>query len=388
MLTREQNERLTRVGPGTPGGELLRRYWHVLCPTKELAHDVDRKRIRILGEDLLVFRDAQGAFRCVQERCPHRSASLYFGFIEPDGIRCCYHGWKYDCVTGQCTERPFETTPPHEGIKLKSYPVEALGGLLFVYMGPDPATAPLLPRWDVLARTDKGKQILVMPDHHCNWLQIQENTADSVHTYYLHGHRAAMLNGGAPDRVSAFFYRPITSYDWKTSRWGVEKMVEYGGDRPEIEVRPPLIFPNILRIPEGPVEALHFRVPIDDEWTRIIWIGLYAGIPGGEIGPPDRVPYTVALDPHGVTVETVDITTFYGQDRVVWETQGTITDRSVETLGASDRGIVLFRRMLAEQIDRVERGEEPDVAVVRDPAQNECITFDVTTPWFEMSNAG
>jgi 5,5'-dehydrodivanillate O-demethylase len=387
MLTREQNERLTRVGPGTPGGELLRRYWQVLCPTKEIAHDVDRKRIRILGEDLLVFRDAQGIIRCVQERCPHRSASLYFAFIEPDGIRCCYHGWKYDCVTGQCTERPFETTPPNDGIKLKTYPVQALGGLLFAYMGPNPEQAPLLPRWDVLARTDKPKQILVMPEHHCNWLQIQENTADSVHTYYLHGHRAAVLNGGTPDRISAFFYRPIKSYDWKTSEWGVEKMVEYGGEQGELEVRPPLIFPNILRIPEGPVEALHFRVPIDDEHTRIIWIGLFVGVPGGELGPDDRVPYRYDIDPPGVTVETVDISGFYGQDRVVWETQGAITDRAVETLGASDRGIVLFRRMLAEQIDKVERGEEPDVAVVRDPSKNECITFEVTTPWFETNNA-
>ena len=382
MLTREQNERLTRVGPGTPGGELLRRYWQVLCPTKEIAHDIERKRIRILGEDLLIFRDAQGTIRCVQERCPHRSASLYFGFIEPDGLRCCYHGWKFDCETGQCIERPFETAPPHAGLRMKTYPVEALGGLLFVYMGPH-AEPPPMPRWDVVARMDKPKTILVMPDHHCNWLQIQENTADSVHTFYLHGHRAAVLNGGTPDRISAFFYRPIKSYDWKTSHWGVEKMLEYAGDIPELEVRPPLIFPNILRIPEGPVEAMHFRIPIDDENTRIIWIGLFENIPGPPIVPADEVSYKVDLDPPGLTMETVDISTFYGQDRVVWETQGVVTDRSVETLGATDRGIVLFRRMLAEQIDRVESGEEPNAAIVRGPEDADMITFDVSTPWFE-----
>ena len=383
MLSREQNERLTQVGRGTPGGELQRRYWQALCPTRELAHDVDRKRIRILGEDLLVFRDAQGEYRCVQERCPHRSASLYFGFIEPDGIRCCYHGWKFDCTSGACVERPFETTPPHEGIKLATYPVQALGGLLFVYMGPHPEQAPLLPHWDVLARSDKPKQIRIMPDHHCNWLQIQENTADSVHTYYLHGHRLETM--GLPG--GSFFYRPIKAFDWKTSEWGVEKMIEYGGNHPEIEVRPPLIFPNVLRIPEGPVEALHFRVPIDDEHTRLIWLGLFESMPGGELGPPDRVPYVYEFDSPGVTVETVDLTTFYGQDRVVWETQGAIADRSIETLGASDRGIVLFRRMLAEQIDHVERGEEPTVAVVRDPAKNSCITFDCTQPWLETTVA-
>jgi 5,5'-dehydrodivanillate O-demethylase len=386
MLTPEQNARLTQVGGGTPGGELLRRYWQVLGPTKELVHDVERKRVRILGEDLIVFRDAQGTIRCTQERCPHRSASLYFGFIEPDGIRCCYHGWKFDCATGACIERPFETAAPHAGLGIKTYPVEALGGLLFVYMGPNPEKPPLLPRWDVLARNDKAKKILVMPDHHCNWLQIQENTADSVHTFYLHGHRAAVLNDGVPDRISAYFYRPIKSFDWKVSHWGVEKMLEYAGDVPEIEVRPPLIFPNILRIPEGPVEAMHFRIPIDDEHTRIIWIGLMVGIPGLEVTTDDMVPYSYDTDPPGMTLDSVDLTTFYGQDRVVWETQGAVTDRSVETLGASDRGIVLYRRMLAEQIDRVERGEEPNVAVVTDPAENECITFDVTQPWFELES--
>jgi 5,5'-dehydrodivanillate O-demethylase len=386
MLTPEQNARLTQVGSGTPGGELLRRYWQVLGPTKELVHDVERKRVRILSEDLIVFRDAHGTIRCTQERCPHRSASLYFGFIEPDGIRCCYHGWKFDCATGACIQRPFETVSPHAGIAIKTYPVEALGGLLFVYMGPNPENPPLLPRWDVLSRNDKAKKILVMPDHHCNWLQIQENTADSVHTFYLHGHRAAVQNGGVPDRISAYFYRPIKSFDWKVSHWGVEKMLEYAGDVPEIEVRPPLIFPNILRIPEGPVEAMHFRIPIDDEHTRIIWIGLMVGIPGPEVTANDMVPYSYDIDPPGMTLDNVDLTTFYGQDRVVWETQGAVTDRSVETLGASDRGIVLYRRMLAEQIDRVERGEEPNVAVVTDPAANECITFDVTQPWFELES--
>ncbi len=372
MLTREQNERLTKVGAGTPCGELLRRYWQAVCPTAELSGTVRKKRIRILGEDLAVFRADDGSFRCFSERCPHRSASLYFGFLEPDGIRCCYHGWKFDCETGACLERPFETTPPHAGIRIKPYPIEAYGGLLFVYMGPNRTQAPLLPHWDVLARDDRPKRIRVMPVHHCNWLQIQENTADSVHTYYLHGHALVQAGIDLPGRD--YFYRPIVGYDWKTSEWGVEKTLEYGGDQPETEIRPPLIFPTILRIPEGPVEAMHFRVPIDDEHTRIIWVGLFpegAGTPS----PPDDVPFTYEFDPPNCRIEDVDQTDFYGQDRVVWETQGVIADRSVETLGASDRGIVLFRRMLAEQIDRVERGEEPNVAVVRDPAENRIIEF-------------
>jgi 5,5'-dehydrodivanillate O-demethylase len=377
MLTHEQNERLTRVGPGTPCGTLLRRYWQAVCPTAELSGEKRKKRIRILGEDLVVFRADDGTYRCVSDRCPHRSASLAFGFIEPDGIRCSYHGWKFDGVTGACMERPFEPQPPHEGIRIAAYPVEAYGGLLFVYMGP-PEHQPLLPHWDVLARSDRPKRIRVLPVHRCNWLQIQENTADSVHTYYLHGHALTVAGIDLPGRD--YFYRPIVGYDWSVSEWGIEKTLEYGGEHPETEIRPPLIFPNILRIPEGPVEAIHFRIPMDDEHTRIIWMGLMPG-PRDPGESAVEVPYVIEPDPPHYTLEDIDQTDFYGQDRVVWEAQGTIADRSVETLGATDRGIVLYRRQLAEQIDRVERGEEPNVAVVRDAAQNACIEFNRTTDY-------
>ena len=386
MLTGEQNERLTRVGPGTPCGALLRRYWQALCPAGELAGAQRKKRVRILGEDLVVYRKDDGSFAAVAEQCPHRNASLYFGFIEPDGIRCCYHGWKYDAVSGACTERPFEPKGAHAGIRLRTYPVEALSGLLFAYMGPDPERAPLLPRWDVLARTDRPKTIDVLPVHHCNWLQIQENTADSVHTYYLHGHLSQVLNLPSLDR-GAYFYRPIVSYDFAISEWGVEKTIVYGGERPEIEIRPPLLFPNILRVPAGPTETLHFRVPINDERTRVIMVTLQAA-GSAEVTNDADVTFTVAGDPPGHSIDTADLSTFLMQDRVVWETQGAVADRSRETLGASDRGIVLFRRMLAEQIDLVEAGGDPTIAVVRDPARNQCIEFEnQSRPWTASDRA-
>jgi 5,5'-dehydrodivanillate O-demethylase oxygenase subunit len=368
MLTPEQNDRLTKVGRGTPCGNLLRRYWQALCPAGEITADNPKKRVRILGEDLLVYRGDSGDILCIAEHCLHRRASLFFGFIEPGGIRCCYHGWKYS-AQGQCVVRPFEPGTPDD-LCLPAYPVQELGGLLFVYMGPDPARAPLLPRWDVLVRDDGKRNIVVLPVHECNWLQIQENTVDSVHTYYLHGHMSAVKN--LPTMAQGrYFYRPIASYDWALCEWGVEKTLVYGGDRPEVEVRPPLIFPNILRIPEGPIEAMHFRVPIDDTHTRIVWVGLRPGAGGAttfEIAPDE---------PIGNGEKALQ--TFYGQDRIVWETQGVVFDRTVETLGASDRGIVMYRRMLAEQIDRVERGEEPSIAVVRDAAKNAMIAFESTT---------
>src|SRR5262249_13958332 len=144
------------------------------------------------------------------------------------------------------------------------------------------------------------------------------------------------------------------------------------GDKPEIEIRPPLIFPNILRIPEGPIEAMHFRVPIDDTHTRIFWVGLNSKSGAGAT--------TFEYSPEKPLTESdEELMTFYGQDRVVWDTQGEIFDRSLETLGGSDRGIVMFRRMLEEQIERVERGEEPNVAVVRDPTKNVMIKFESAT---------
>jgi 5,5'-dehydrodivanillate O-demethylase len=220
----------------------------------------------------------------------------------------------------------------------------------------------------------------VLPDHKCNWLQIQENTVDTVHTYYLHGEFAA-VNGLATKGVAEYYHRPVAGYDWAPSPWGLDKTLRYGGDRPETEIRPPLIFPNILRIPVGPVESMHFRIPIDDVRTRIIWVGL---MPEGS-APLTRdaeVPYEYRFDPPGQQIEDYDVSTVWQQDRVVWETQGTIADRTRENLGATDRGIVLFRRMLKEQIDLVERGAAPTVAVVPEEDAEKIISFDsATRPW-------
>ena len=148
----------------------------------------------------------------VEEQCRHRRASLYFGFVEDDGLRCPYHGWKYD-VSGKCIEQPFEKagSPLKDEAYQKAYPVEQLGGVLFTYMGPSPA--PLLPRWETLVRTDGKREVIVLPMHRCNWLQTQENSVDPVHTYYLHGHMIKKY--GTFDGVAAYYYRPIEKYDFE-----------------------------------------------------------------------------------------------------------------------------------------------------------------------------
>ena len=381
MLTKQENERLTRVGPGTPGGELLRRYWQPLFAASELTDKTPRKRLKVMGEDLLVFKNPEGGYSCIEEYCRHRRASLYYGFLEEDGIRCCYHGWKYDW-TGQCVEQPFEPkgSKLKDEVRLKSYPVRKLGGLLFTYMGPDATKAPLLPRWDSLVREDGQRFIQMLPIHRCNWVQTQENTVDSVHTYYLHGHMNDVL--GLKLDGAEFYKRPIEKYDWSNCEWGVTKTLWYGGDKPETEIRPPLIFPNILRIPQGPIQAIHWRVPIDDVTTRIIWLGFLPKEFGGKpMKETDDGPFEYLPDqrlPNG----DYKMDGFYVQDQAVWETQGAVADRTLEVLGTTDRGIVLFRQMLDEQIALVEQGKEPTVAVVRDPAKNKIIAFeDATKPW-------
>ncbi|HZM34064.1 MAG TPA: aromatic ring-hydroxylating dioxygenase subunit alpha [Burkholderiales bacterium] len=378
MITAEQNERMTRVGPGTPGGELLRRYWQPLCPAGELTAERPKKRIRMLGESLLVFRDVEGRIGCVEEFCKHRGASLYYGYAEPGGIRCCYHGWKYD-VDGRCTEQPFEPKASRlkDEIRLRSYPVQQLGGLLFTYMGPDPARAPLLPRWDVLVREDGRREIRIFPTHDCNWLQIQENTADSTHTYYLHGVMDQLL--GLKHPFAPYYRRPIEKLEFSACEWGIDKVIVYGGELPETEVRPPLIFPNILRIPNGPMEVLHWRVPIDDVSTRIVFVA-FTPDKAARATENDPVPYTY-LPPMKTAEGEYDLKSFFSQDQMAQESQGAIYDRTNENLGVSDRGIVLFRKMLLEQIARVEKGEDPTVAVVRDPARNRMIEFpNMTSP--------
>lgn len=370
MLSAEKNELFTRVGPGTPCGNLLRRYWHPVCPSADLDAASPRRRVRLLGEDLVVFRHAEGAYSALAERCLHRGCSLYYGFVEHDGVRCAYHGWKF-APDGRCLEQPFEPAEStyKDRVRQGAYEVQELAGLLFVYMGPKPA--PLLPRWDTCVRTDGTRKVQIRPTLNCNWLQCQENAVDTTHTYFLHGHM--MKTKGLESASTRWFYRPILNYDFMPTEWGFEKRIEYGGDQPEDAVWPPAIFPNVLRIPEGPAENTHWRVPIDDEHTALFLVSFQPAKPGTVPEPQTEIP--VEYFPSDITPSgDYAVDTFFSQDRMAWETQGAIFDRTRENLGVSDRGILMFRKMLEEQIHAVERGEDP-LGTLRDPAKNVMIAF-------------
>ncbi|TAN27014.1 MAG: aromatic ring-hydroxylating dioxygenase subunit alpha [Actinomycetota bacterium] len=369
MLSASANERLTHIGPGTPAGNLLRRYWQPICASSELSEAKPTKPVTVMGESLVVFRDGSGNYGCLAERCAHRGCSLAYGFIEEDGLRCPYHGWKYS-VDGKCLEQPFEGKASRykEKIRQLSYPVERLGGLLFVYMGPSPA--PLLPRWDVLVRSDGAHKLRIHPVLNCNWFQAQENSVDTVHTHFLHGQmmKRKGLSGGE------YYLRPIESYGFELSEWGIVKWREFGGDKPEREKGHPAVFPNMLRVPEGPWHAFHWRVPIDDYHTQIFWAGFLPGEPiGNTLDDPPVVILPSFKDEDGIYL----LDSFQSQDTMAWESEGPLFDRTREHLGASDRGIALWRKLMLDQIEVVENGGEP-MALLRDPSKNTLITFDVS----------
>ncbi|MDA1035290.1 MAG: Rieske 2Fe-2S domain-containing protein [Chloroflexi bacterium] len=183
MLSQQMNDRLTLVGPGTPMGELMRRYWHPIAGAAQINEENPTKEIRLLGEDLVLFRSTVGKLGLIEPSCPHRKANLSYGVPEPEGIRCAYHGWLFD-EAGNCVDQPSEPAGSRfkEKVHLKAYKAEELGGIIFGYMGPDPA--PLLPRWDVLVwEGHRQAQVIELP---CNWLQCQENSLDPLHFQWLH----------------------------------------------------------------------------------------------------------------------------------------------------------------------------------------------------------
>ena len=205
MLTQDENDLLTRVGPGTPAGNLLRRYWHVAAAACELSEEHPIKPVRMFGEDLVLFRmppkpgEREPSYGLVGERCPHRLTSFKFGLVDCEGIRCIYHGWKF-APNGACLEMPAEDPGStfKDRMQHRAYPVKKLAGLLFAYLGPLPA--PELPRWDVLAREDGWRWGVIESVIDCNWLQAMENSVDPSHLFWLHG---SLGNAGAPARRRA-----------------------------------------------------------------------------------------------------------------------------------------------------------------------------------------
>ena len=370
MLSTEANERLTKVGKGTPMGELMRRYWHPVAAAVELD-DRPTKEVRLLGEDLVLYKDRSGTVGLVGRLCAHRRVNLAYGIPEEHGLRCMYHGWMYD-ETGQCIEQPFEETVHPDGrfkekVRLDAYPVQELGGLLWAYLGPAPV--PLLPRWDLFVWNNVLRDIgtTLLP---CNWLQCMENSVDPVHLEWLHGYWSSyQVEAGGVAKEALLPNRLHTKISFEPFKHGIIKRRTYTDtteDDPEWRIGHPIVFPNWLRVGTG----FQMRVPVDDTHTMHFHYNIYAPPPGVTAPEQETVPYReVPLYAEDGRF-AVDFT--IGQDQMAWVTQGPLADRAKEKLGESDRGIILYRKMLMEQMEAVERGDEP-LNVFRDPGENEII---------------
>jgi 5,5'-dehydrodivanillate O-demethylase len=368
MLTQEQQDRLTRVGPGTPMGTLLRRYWMPVAASCELPPGAARA-VRLLGQDLVLFRSTGGELGLLEERCPHRGTSLRTGCVDDVGIRCPYHGWKF-AATGACLEIPGERSATLLArATARAHRVAELGGLVFAYLGPEPA--PLLPRWDLLvwphALRDIGRALIP-----CNWLQIMENSVDPTHLEWLHGHHLAAVRTGLGLPPPTHYPRRHVQIGFDRFRYGIiKRRVLEGGSREDEDWRigHPLLFPNMVRVGSHRQHRLQIRVPVDDTHTLHWWYCCWVA-PSGTVVSQDAVPvYEVPFrDERGdFLLDFVD-----GGDIMAWVSQGPIADRTRETLVQSDRGIALLRRLLPEQLETVAAGGDP-IGIIRDPSENEII---------------
>jgi nitrite reductase/ring-hydroxylating ferredoxin subunit len=348
----------TEVGAGTPMGELMRRYWHPIGLSSDAG--ATPKKVRALGEDLILFRDGEARPGLVHARCAHRGTSLYYGRTEARGIRCCYHGWLYD-VEGHCLEQPCEEGggARRERIRQPWYPVAERYGLVFAYMGP-PERKPQLPRYDCLEELDAGEQVeaddssigsggpQIVP---CNWLQHWENVADPFHVPVLHG------SFSGAQFVPQMGIMPKVSFETTARGVKIVSLRPLEGGKVHRRVTEAVV-PTLRVVPSprveryGKVESIGWVLPIDDTSFRIYTAGRVR-----EAGDLRKVRSRQAGKLwHELTEE--EHQRFPG-DYEAQTGQGPISLHSEEHLATSDRGIAQLRRLLEQQLRIVAEGGDP-----------------------------
>jgi nitrite reductase/ring-hydroxylating ferredoxin subunit len=352
-----EDEELTRVGPGTPCGEYLRRFWQPIILASELG-ELPR-RVRILSEDLVAFRDKRGEIGLLELHCPHRGTSLEFGLIGEKGIRCCYHGWVFD-VDGTILETPGE--PADSSLKDRlfhgAYPVREYAGLVFAYMGP-PNLQPVFPLFDTYDLPGYNLVARAPTEWECNWLQVKENSMDPAHLAFLH-----TLPGS-----EGFTHdlKELGEWDWMETPIGMVYIdTRRHGDRVWVRVAD-FILPNVHQFPPNadPMAqrnainrplATTWAVPLDD--THTMQIGYYH-FPGGKelrrgagFGQDGSRSYDDRQRVPGDYDAQVSI-------------HGGVARHGLEHLASTDRGVTMMRNMIRRGIRAVRNGEDLDYRILQ-----------------------
>lgn len=411
----EQNERVTRIGPGTPCGQVLRHYWHPVALLDEFNPALDPrmgirpvKAVKLLGQDLVLFKNAQGEFGLLDRDCPHRGADLAFGRNEGDGLRCPFHGWKFD-VTGQCLETPAEPKGSVlcNRIKQRNYPVQERSGILFAWMGAEGSAPPPLPELDCFKAP--GTHTFAFKGlWHCNWLQAFEVGIDPAHASFLH----RFFNDASLEDTYGKQFRGASAGEIEGEKWPMTKVMREF-DQPDISftekpygfqlttLRPlndklthvritNALFPNTFVIPLSETMTItQMHVPVDD--TRTYWYAVFTSFADpvnkeamrnqrlDAVSLPDYIPKSGQHNQWGFNPEEQMTRTFLGMgeddinvhDQWACESMGAIQNRTREHLGTTDKVIIANRRILAKAIDDVAVGllppgfANPEVAASR-----------------------
>lgn len=387
MISQQQNDLMTRVGPGTPGGTLLRRYWQPVALAEELGGPRPLKPVKLMGQSFVLFRDENGQLGLLDRDCPHRGADLAFGRLEHGGLRCPFHGWLFD-VKGTCLETPAEPAGSKlcTRIKQSAYPVVEKSGVIFAYVGE--GEPPAFPEFDCF----------VAPDSHtfafkglweCNWLQALEVGIDPAHASFLHRF--------FEDEDTAESYGKQFRGASADSDMAITKVLrEY--DRPDIQVEPApygmrltalrklsetdthvrvtnLVFPQAFVIPmSSEMTISQWHVPVDD--THCYWYAIFTSFTGpvdkqqmrdqrlATIELPDYTSRKNKRNNYGYSVEEQLSATYTGMgmdinvhDQWACESLGPIQDRTREHLGTTDKAVIAYRRLLVNAIEGTQAGE-------------------------------
>ncbi len=389
MMSQEQNDKITRVGPGSAAGQLMRKYWQPVALTDELPAERPIKAVRLLGENFVLFRDEKGQYGLLDRDCPHRGADLAYGRLEGGGLRCAFHGWLFD-TNGQCLETPAEPVNSKlcQGIRQRAFPVIEKNGILFAY--PGEGEPPAFPELDCFtAPVDYTFAFKGLME--CNWLQALEVGIDPAHASFLHRFfededvsasygkqfRAASAGSELPmTKILREYDRPIINVERTEYGMRLIALREIDDERTHVRVTNQ-VFPHAFVIPlSAEMTITQWHVPVDDE--NCYWYAIFTSYSKPvdketmrtqrlelyEL--PDYKSRRNKTNEYGFNPHEQASSTYTGMgldinvhDQWAVESMGAIQDRTREHLGQSDKAIILYRRILREQIEKVAAGEPP-----------------------------